>query len=286
MTDTEKLAFMREPESYTDIVMTEEENKLKEMMEISPSIFLNKCIEKLRNEEEGSEFCKYVQLKMLKEIGRPLDEIEKISFDILSAKFGNIDVKLLLSEYDRYKKITDSDDVWKELKEVLKDVRTSARVAHEKNPNDGYSGFLGFLNELWKNINGPKNFKYNADSFKELSDYYFKFKTERFALNENIDIILKPGILLHILVGHVKKYHIPRKGAGVMFSNIENPRELLDLLNKVIYSLSDELLEHFTKYEQDQEYNNSCIEFNGYFYGIHIDKKRGIKTFYEKSTKC
>lgn len=259
--------------------MTEEENKLYELLKTSPSLFMNQCIEKSRN-GEASELCTYVQLKMLNDTGRLLSKIEKEVFNNLSVKYNHIDTSQILFEYERSKKIPDLNDVWQGLKDVLKDIRLSVRIAHEKNPNEGYSGFLSFLNELWKNINGSKSFKYDADSFRELSECYFSFKTKHYRLNESITIKLKPGILLHILVGHIKKYHIPRKGAGEMFSKVENWKELLVLFDSIILYLSNELITHYSF--NKKEFDNSCFNFENCLYGIHIDKQGAIKTFYER----
>lgn len=264
--------------------MTEEERKLNELLKISPSIFMNKSIEIIGKGEDGSEFCTYVQLKMVNDIGRPLSDIERTILSNFSQKYGDIDTRLLLSEYEKSKRLPDLDDVWQGLKEVLKDIRLSVRKAHEKFPEDGYSGFLGFLNELWKNVNGYKGFKYDASSFKELSDCYFLFKTKKYELNDKIEIKLKPGILLHILVGHVRKYHIPRKGAAVMFSKVDNWKGLLVLLDNVINNLSEELIKHYSS--DKKEYDNRCFKFDNSLYGIHIDKQGAIKTFYERKHEC
>jgi hypothetical protein len=263
--------------------MTEEDIKLSELLKISPSLFLNVCINKFKN-GDVSEFCTYVQLKLINDNNGLFEEVSKNVFAELREKFNHIDTSLLQKEYERSKNITNSTNLKQDLKKLIIDIRNSVRNAHEKNPDDGYSGYLGFLNELVKNVNNSKGFKYDASSFSELSECYFTYKTKYYQLNENIKVKLKPGNLLHILVGHIKKYHIPRSGAAIMFSKANDWKELLLLLDKIIYFLSDELIEHFS--ENEVEYDNDCFEFEDFLYGIHIDRSMAIKTFYERKYKC
>ena len=182
--------------------MTDEENKLHQLLTVSPSIFMNQCILKF-DKGEKSDFCTYVQLKVLKDSGKTLNTLEEEMLSSLFTKYGEIDTSKLMDEYDRSKKKITVYNATQYLDDILKDIRLSVRKAHEKNPQDGYAGYLGFLNEIWDNRNNKRSITYNAENVKELSQYFFESKTRIYELDEKISIKLKPGVLLHILVGHL-----------------------------------------------------------------------------------
>lgn len=133
-------------------LMTEEEHRLSELVKISPSLFFKECIAYSQKTGETLEICKYVQLSLLKNKGEIISESEELLFEYLSEKFRGVDTNPIQREYERKINIQDKKDIKQELKEIVTDVKDSVRNAHEKYPQRGYSGFLGFVNEVSRNI--------------------------------------------------------------------------------------------------------------------------------------
>lgn len=253
------------------------------LLKSTPLMILEECLKHSQG-GEMPDICRYIQLKLLKIRSEKITPEEVILLNKLSKKYSDFNVEYLNDFYNKFQKIPSLDEVNQELKEISFEMKEIVKKAHEKNPQKGYAGFLEYIKALNLNITDFREYKYNQTNHKELAECYHTFRAKEFILNDSIKIKLQPGALVHILVGHIEKYSIPRKGKMIWFSKANNWRELLELLGNVILFLSDDLILHYTEYNHG--YDNKKILFDGCFYGIHLNKRKEIKTFYELKSEC
>lgn len=259
------------------------EKRFYTLLKSTPLTILEECLKHSQN-GKMPDICKYIQLNLLKIRGEKITTEEVLLLDKLSKKYSDFNVEYLNDYYNKGQRIPSLDEVNQELKEISFEIKEIVKKAHEKNPQKGYAGFLEYVKALNLNINNFRKYKYDQTNHKELAECYHTFRTKEFILNDSIKIKLKPGALVHILVGHIEKYSIPRKGKMFWFSKANNWRELLELIGNALLFLSDDLISHYTNFNHG--YDNKKFPFDGSFYGIHLNKKREIKTFYEVKNKC
>ncbi|MDD7913810.1 hypothetical protein [Polaribacter ponticola] len=256
----------------------EKEENLRYLLETDPMKFLKECtiyIEK----NDPQYICKYVQLSILEKRKSPLENVEKLFLKLNHNKYKDLNIDILDSINKQNQPINNISDIKNELKSIsLNVVKTIQKI---DNP-----GLLELAKSLSKNIREDRNlrYKYNFKNNQELLNCIETFQTEVYSLSEQICIKLKPKYFIHILLGHIEKYEIHRKGEMVKFSNINDWNELLLLIKKVILFLKDEIIYHYNNY--DKNYDNKSFNYNGIFYGIHLNQKGDIKTFYERKNKC
>ena len=259
------------------------EKRFYTLLKSTPLMIIEECLKHSQN-GEMPDICRYIQLKLLKIRGEKITPEEVLLLNKLYRKYSDFNVEYINDYYNKCQKIPSLDEVNQELKEISFEIKEIVKKAHEKNPQKGYAGFLEYLKALNLNINDFRDYTYNQTNHKELAECYHEFRTKEFILNDRVKIKLKPGALVHILVGHIEKYSIPRKGKMIWFSKANNWRELLELIGNIILFLSDDLISHFTN--NNDGYDNKKILFDDCSYGIHLNKKQEIKTFYEVKNEC
>ena len=171
------------------------------------------------------------------------------------------------------------NEIREDLNIVYDNLIEAVRARHHKEPKEGHDGLLELAKAAKNNLNEDRGIKFNRANNRELFDCLEKYKGDAIRLTEKITIILKTGVFVHILIGHVEKHLIPRKGKLVQFSKVDHWITLHHLIISVIYILMDDLIRHYTYYQAG--YDNTNVEFEGCTYGIHINKHGEIKTFYQ-----
>lgn len=262
---------------------TEEiEGKFIEMFGNNPLEFMTMCLKYSDENGHLPSFCKYVQLILNFRINNDLSDLEQVEKQMFEEKYGEIDVECLLS-YQLSKPTAES--LYEEIKGNSTQIYNNVRIAHEKNPLAGHAGFLEYCKSIKNNVifaKGDiknKGAKFNLEIRRELSDCIRGFNGKDYRLTENIIIKLKAGGLVHILVGHVKPFLVPRKGELIQFTFIKSFEELIFLIDRIILQLEEELIAHFSK--GNSKFSKVGFQFEGLKYGIHISIKKEIKTFYE-----
>jgi hypothetical protein len=254
---------------------------------LSPKEFMSFCLDM---EKRGHHFsiCWYVKIYLAEKTGQSLTPKQIAIKEKCKNAYANID-------WSPYQQIIDKGEIGnqiqteEELKLVLKDsflgIMDGVKKVHNQNNGKDYSAFLELLEAHVDNLNFIKEDKphrklksYNSQKTKELLDLIETFKGCIYPLDK-ITIKLTPECLMHIALGHIESYKIPRKGKMVQFTYIENWKVLAALIEYVIWLLKEDLNAHYNKSLQD--YNNTNIQILTQTYGIHINKKGCIKTFYE-----
>jgi hypothetical protein len=264
---------------------SQKKEHLKELLAINPIGFINECLAESKN-GLMPEICQYVQLKILNERGEFLTEEEKEILNIIHPKYNDLKIDHLEEINQRIKTFANIDDVKIELRKNAIEIRDEIKSSLQNSGNKNHAAFLEFVTALATNIRTDKKlrYKYNFKNNQELFDCFQNYKTRNFKLSEDVTIKLKPGPFIHILLGHIEKYQMHRKGYMVRFSQINNWEELLILITDLITFLKDELIQHFSI--SNQKYDNNCFTYQKKLYGIHLDKKGEIKTLYERKNEC
>ena len=149
-----------------------------------------------------------------------------------------------------YQKIVDKGEnetniqTEEELKLVLKHsflgVMDGVKKAYNLNNGKDYSAFLEFIKAHINNLDFIKEDKshrkiqgYNSQKKKELYELIETFKCRTYPLNKVI-IKLTPRYLMHIAVGHIKHYKIPRKGKQIQFIHIQDWKLLVAVIDRLL----------------------------------------------------
>lgn len=246
---------------------------------LTPKEFMDVCIYQKEKYGQSMCVCSFIGIRLLQENGEALTPKHTAYIERLTPYFGDLDIS-------QYKRLYSSEKDFRP-KIVLKDINSELleKIKHVHNPNIGidHSGFIEFIKA--QNINldfSEKNVRnrisYNKGKLKEIFDCFDNFNRKLYRISDDVEITLGTNQFIHILVGHVESYKIPRKGKLVQFKNIRHWKELLLLINKVIDFIKDDLISHFSNC--NLEYNNRSIKIDGNQYGIHIGKRKNIKTLY------
>ncbi|MCG8763527.1 hypothetical protein G1K46_12450 [Tenacibaculum finnmarkense] len=267
--------------------MTQKPQKtdLKELLKTNPVEFLNECLAKSEN-GKMSEICQYVQLTILDKRGELLTEQEKRFLSNLNEKYSDIEIGHLEDINNKNKPFSNINDAKTELKDISQNIVDSVKVSHQKSRNERDEAFLEFVTAFATNIRTDRKlrYKYNFKNNQELFNCFDNYETQTYKLSDDLIIKLKPRPFIHILLGHVEKYIIHRKGEMVRFTQVNDWKELLTLINEIVHYIKDQLIEHYK--DNNEKYDNKCFTYNGKIYGIHLDKNAEIKTLYERKNVC
>ncbi len=253
----------------------------------SPLEFLRVCTY-MDDKNLPLEICWYVRIYLKEKNNVPLFPEEKATKEKLAKLIGNLDISIFDKALgDRQKTIT-LKHLIDDLKSGYSGVIDGAKLAHNPSEGKDYSGIMELANTYRTNLDFSKNDRIgkaphtNAFTRKEIFEMVDDFKGRSFKL-KSITIKLKPKQLVHIVLGHVSRYQVPRKGLMVPFDDIRDWRGLIIVIELVITQLQEDIETH---YEQKyQEYNNKHIDLFGKSYGIHIGSNGDIKTFYQLASR-
>ncbi len=256
-----------------------DEKKLIDMIQDNPLEFMTICLNKSETSGKFNPVCKYVQLSVLVDKGEKLNDNEIELLEELKKKYGEINVSHFNAINNTVNRVPSVANAKEELKLISQSIKESIQLAHEKEPNNGHAALLEYSKSIAKNIKEDRGLKYCYENSRDMYECIQSFKGKKYKLSESIYITLKPKAFIHILVGHMENYLIPRKGRMVKFSNIKDWKELLKLIDRIIGSLSSELTKYFNSNKSG--FNKTNYEFENRTYGIHLSRNGEIKTFYE-----
>ncbi|GAB3417360.1 hypothetical protein GCM10027516_11080 [Niabella aquatica] len=229
--------------------------------------------------------CLYVKILIKEDQKKTLSPIEIRYKQRLVGLFGSLNIERYREFY-----LPPNEKGFIEVKNILKEsyteIRAGAIKAHNPDKGKNYSAFLEFLKALKYNVDfsfdDPKNKapKYNEEKDRELFELVKNFHGTTYRLNEEITIRLTPKEFIHIVIGHLDGYQIPRKGKIVTFEFLHHWENLLAFIKIIIDDIiKDDLIVHYNN--TDSEYSNRNIKICDKQYGIHIGRRKNIKTFYQ-----
>ncbi len=174
-----------------------------------------------------------------------------------------------------------SRDAEETLQNSFSHLRELSIKAHNPNGEKDYSGIIELTTSLLNNLGFSKNDRKNKGMkyTPKLIEGIDSFKEKKYSLTNDITIKLSPKSFVHILIGHVENYSIPRKGRLIQFTNINHWEDLLLFIDALIVHLQKDLIMHYSN--SRLEYNNINVKIGTRRYGIHISKSGNIKTIYQ-----
>ena len=254
---------------------------------LPPKEFISFCIDM---EERGYQFsiCWYVKVCLKEKTGELLSQKEIAIKEKCKNAYADID----WSPYQgiiKEKMGIDSFQTTEDLKLVLKDsysgIKNGIKRYHNPDNSKDHSAFLELIEAHINNLDFIKEDKphrkikrYNSHKNRELYELIETFECREYQLGA-IAIKLTPKCLMHISLGHIESYKIPRKGKLIQFTHIKDWKFLIKVIDYVINLLKEELNVHYNNPKKG--YDKMGITIADKKYGIHIDKNGYIKTFYQ-----
>jgi hypothetical protein len=261
----------------------EEYNRLKVLVEGNSNYdvhdFLYFCYLHSELFNTPHEICMYRAMLVRLEMGEHLKKDEKAWLEQKRAKYSSLEA-LDWANYTKYSnELRDAKDVKRHLEEASNDLIAGISSSTQELP-----GLIEYIKSLRNNLtfsasNTDLRPKYDADAMQELFHCLDNFKSDsNIWITEEICITLTQRVFIHILSGHIEKHFIPRKGLAAKFEE-HHWIGLYNMIVKIVHHLHDELIVHFS-FPGCGSYDNREIIFEGKAYGIHIDDRGYIKTFY------
>jgi hypothetical protein len=254
---------------------------------LSPKEFISFC---LAMEAKGYHFsiCWYVKICLREKIGQSLTPKEIAIKEKCKNVYANIDwspYRKIINNAEIETQVQTEEELKLNLKDSLLGIMDGIKNVHDQRNGEDYSAFLELIRTHVNNLDFIKKDKphrkikrYNSQKRKELFELIDTFKGCTYPL-DNMTIKLTPECLMHISLGHIEGYKIPRKGKQIQFTYIQDWKILVELIGYVILLLKEDLNVHYNN--TLEEYNNTTIQILNQRYCIHISKKGYIKTFYE-----
>lgn len=221
---------------------------------------------------KSHSLCYYKSLLSSIKLGDQLTELEERHLKQLRKKYGEVDVEYILICSERYINKKSYTTIFKN---TYNDIREGAQK-HNKHGAAEFSLLLrNNLDFSYNNSDNQSNI--NKEALDLLYKIFDHFEGQTFHINENLEIILTPQALIHIITGHTVKHKIPRKGLLVDFQNMSEWYEIIYIIFKILEQQKDEIILSFNN---KSRYDNKCISYEGLVYGLHIQKNKCISSFY------
>lgn len=228
--------------------------------------------------------CSYLRILIKEDQGKILSSKEIAYRQKFNEQFGNLDIELYKQFYAAEQNNDfNSVDV---LKDIYSELLDETKKVHDPNTGKNYSALIELLKASKHNIDfsigdtenkAPRS---NSEEIEELFEIVNEFHGRTYLLTNDVAIKLTSKEFMHIAIGHIERYQIPRKGKMMAFDFINHWEHLLSFIEIIILDfLKQDLIDHFSN--GTCEYNNTNIKIGDKHYGIHIGKGMNIKTFYQ-----